>query len=213
MHDGGLAALPAPVWCVVREINARCYAGDPELRDPCPWLFSSREAAVSWCCGDLAECVDPPDGMKEFADEMLTNFSGSRLVYDRGDVEIKYVLREISRLSDGDRAYPAPARITADADNDDQTHVAFNKYGVQHHSYRIELEDGEEICVDVGYEEDWGDIQQIFDDSGVECVGWGNDADGHIRVVGVVDTWTGERLPPLDWAKSKVWSLADNYSC
>lgn len=209
MHDGGLAALPVPVWCVVREINARCYAGDPELRDPCPWLFSSREATVRWCCGDLAECVDPPDGMKEFADEMLTNFSGNRLVYDRGDVEIKYVLREISRLSDDDM--PATAEATRTEDCAPVRSV--NKYGVQHHQYLIELEDGEEICVDVGCEEDWGDIQQIFDDSGVECVGWGNDADGHIRVVGVVDTWTGERLPPLDWAKSKVWSLVDDYSC
>lgn len=90
-----------------------------------------------------------------------------------------------------------------------------NKYGVRYHEYEIFLADGTSRTVDVGCEEDWGDIQEAYPDEvrdwGVSRVGWGNDSDGHIEIVGVTDLETGERLDPMSWANGSVWPLADRY--
>ena len=93
-----------------------------------------------------------------------------------------------------------------------------NNYGVPYHEYEITLLNGEILCVDIGIEEDWGDIQECVPDD--QCanddwtgkVGWGNDADGHIEIVKVVDCEFGHELDPLAWANDCVWCWADAYS-
>jgi len=93
-----------------------------------------------------------------------------------------------------------------------------NKYGVPYHEYEIHLEDGTSVIIDIGIEEDWGDVQRVFEDNpdGVclerKCyVGWGNDSDGHIKIIRVFDCESGKELNPLEWAENFVWSYADNY--
>jgi hypothetical protein len=93
-----------------------------------------------------------------------------------------------------------------------------NKFGVEYHQYEIVLANGDTKLIDVGYEEDWGDIQQMFKDDGyskmIECVGWGNDSDGHIEIISVIDHENNGRvINPIEWAKNHVWIYVDNYSC
>lgn len=92
-----------------------------------------------------------------------------------------------------------------------------NKFGVNYHKYEITLINGATKIVDVGYEEDWGDIQQMWKDTGfgnmVECVGWGNDNDGHLEIVKVIDIEDFDKdISPIEWAHNHVWKYADNYS-
>jgi hypothetical protein len=53
----------------------------------------------------------------------------------------------------------------------------------------------------------------MFKDDGyskmIECVGWGNDSDGHIEIINVIDLETDKEINPIEWAKNYV----DNYSC
>lgn len=90
-----------------------------------------------------------------------------------------------------------------------------NKYGVPYHKYQITLANGDDKYVDVAVEEEWGAIQQMFRDTGygnmVECVGWGNDEDGHIEIISVVDCETEKHYTPLEWAYDCVWCYIDNY--
>jgi len=105
-----------------------------------------------------------------------------------------------------------------------------NKYGVPYHEYVLHLADGNVTTVDVGIEEDWGDIQDCFDDmerdEGADIcgsqekdkVGLGNDVDGHVEIMKVEDTesdmvWeVGTASTPYEWAKERVWCYVDNYS-
>ena len=90
-----------------------------------------------------------------------------------------------------------------------------NKFGVPYHEYTLTLKSGREFAVDIGYEDDWGNVQRCFKDGtdgkSVKCVGWG-DADEWDEVVNVLDNETGESLAPLAWASESVWKWADNYS-
>lgn len=94
--------------------------------------------------------------------------------------------------------------------------VKRNKFGVPYHEYELSLNDGTFKTVDVGCEEDWGNIQQMFRDDGfgkyVECVGWGNDSDGHIEIISVYDFEADKVISPIEWAHNCVWNYADNYS-
>mgnify|MGYP003290469635 CR=1 FL=1 len=65
-----------------------------------------------------------------------------------------------------------------------------NKYGVPYHEYEIILNNGESKVIDVGCEEDWGDIQGCVPDDcddWQDSLGWGNDCDGHIKILKVTD--------------------------
>lgn len=90
-----------------------------------------------------------------------------------------------------------------------------NKYGVPHHEYEIFLADGTSRILDVGCEEDWGDVQEAAPDEVSDWeksrVGWGNDADGHVEIVKVVDCETRDEIDPMKWAKECVWPCADKY--
>ena len=62
----------------------------------------------------------------------------------------------------------------------------------------LHLADGRNVPVDLSCAEHWGDIQNCFPD---ECkkwpaLGWGNDADGHVEIIGVTDDAGG--TIPLD---------------
>lgn len=90
-----------------------------------------------------------------------------------------------------------------------------NKFGVPYHCYTLLLANGEEVRMDVGYEEDWGDVQECLPDDcddWIDSVGWGNDEDGHVKIVGVVDDETGKNMDVCEWAKKRVWSYVGNYS-
>lgn len=90
-----------------------------------------------------------------------------------------------------------------------------NKYDVPYHCYEITLVNGETKHIDIGCEEDWGNIQEMWKDNGYgnldACVGWGNDVDGHIEIVKVVDMETGKSINVMDWVE-EVWNFATNYS-
>lgn len=90
-----------------------------------------------------------------------------------------------------------------------------NKYGVPYHCYELTFINGETKYIDIGCEEDWGNIQEMWVDDGYgkldACVGWGNDEDGHIQIVKVIDMETNESLNVIDWAE-EVWDYVDNYS-
>ena len=104
--------------------------------------------------------------------------------------------------------------------------VETNKYGVPYHPYEIILANGKSEYIDVGVEEEFGDIQDCFDFAdGDECssdeehkVGFGNDVDGHIEIVMVVDlegdgVWeVGTENTPYKWAQDRVWCYVDNYA-
>lgn len=90
-----------------------------------------------------------------------------------------------------------------------------NKYGVPYHSYNITLINGTEINIDVGYEEDWGNIQQCTPDDCPQwenAVGYGNDLDGHTEIIKVIDNETDIEIDPWKWANECVWKYVDNYS-
>ena len=93
--------------------------------------------------------------------------------------------------------------------------ICINKYGVPYHCYCLTLADGTEVTMDVGYEEDWGNVQQCLPgdcEDWEDSVGWGNDLDGHIKIVGVIDGATGRSLYVRQWAEQSVWPYVDNYS-
>ena len=53
----------------------------------------------------------------------------------------------------------------------------------------LHLADGTSVDVDLACEEDWGDIQGCLPDDcddWQDSLGWGNDCDGHIKIVKVV---------------------------
>lgn len=90
-----------------------------------------------------------------------------------------------------------------------------NRFGVPCHGYALTLKSGKEIIMDIGYEEDWGNVQRCFKDGAdgksEECVGWG-DADEWEEVTKVFDCESGVDLTPLEWAKDDVWVWADLYA-
>ena len=94
-------------------------------------------------------------------------------------------------------------------------HMDVNKQGVPYHRYSLTLEDGTEKTMDVGYEEDWGHVQQCAPDDcdGWEnAVGWGDDECGHVKIISVVDEESGKKKNVRKWAERCVWSYVGNYS-
>lgn len=90
-----------------------------------------------------------------------------------------------------------------------------NKFCVPYHAYKLTLENGEVLTMNVGYEEEWGNVQQCFlgdIEHWEEAVGWGNDVDGHIKIVAVVDEETGKSLNVRQWAKNNVWVYENCFS-
>ena len=90
-----------------------------------------------------------------------------------------------------------------------------NKFGVPYHEYQITLLGGDKKNINIGYEDDWGNIQQCTPGDCPEwqnSVGYGNDEDGHIEIVKVVDLENGLEIDPMLWAKNFVWKYVENYS-
>ena len=88
--------------------------------------------------------------------------------------------------------------------------VEFNAYGVPCYQYILTLEDGQRILMDIGYEDNWGNVQRCVRDGKI-CVGWG-DANEWKKVVGVYECETGNEHDPLTWAREDVWPFAYKYS-
>lgn len=86
-----------------------------------------------------------------------------------------------------------------------------NKYGVPYKEYTLELENSDSIQIDVGVEEDWGNIQSCIDDNLENYVGWGNDLDGHERIIKVTDSENNEYDDIFKWANECVWCYVNNY--
>lgn len=60
----------------------------------------------------------------------------------------------------------------------------------------LHLADGRSVPVDMACAEHWGDIQDCSQDECKEwpALGWGNDVDGHVEIVGVTDD-SGAAIP------------------
>jgi len=90
-----------------------------------------------------------------------------------------------------------------------------NKFGVPYHGYSLELKNGDEVIMDVGVEEDWGNVQDCYTDWDGEkhrnCVGWGCEDDWE-EIVDVYDCETETHLDPMEWAKECVWCYVNKYS-
>lgn len=92
--------------------------------------------------------------------------------------------------------------------------ASLNKFGVPHHRYLLRLANGETKLADIGCEDDWGNVQQCLPNDCEDwntSVGWGNDEDGHVKIIMVVDMETHDYLKVRRWA-GYVWGFADNYS-
>ena len=95
-----------------------------------------------------------------------------------------------------------------------------NKFGVPYHQYELHLSDGDSTTMDVGYEEDWGNVQPMMPDDfngrvpedWFSRIGWGNDLDGHIEIVEVLDLKCNRILSVREWAENRVWKYVPNYS-
>ena len=92
---------------------------------------------------------------------------------------------------------------------------ACNKFGVPYHGYTLTLADGRRKEMDVAWEEYWGEVQPCLPqdcDDWEKTIGWGNDADGHVKIVAVTDQETGAALDPRQWAEELVWCWVECYS-
>lgn len=90
-----------------------------------------------------------------------------------------------------------------------------SKFCVPYHDYMLTLANGETFTMNVGYEGDWGHVQQSFLGDAEhleEVVGWGDDENGHITIIAVVDEETGESINVRQWAKHKVWVYVNCFS-
>lgn len=94
-----------------------------------------------------------------------------------------------------------------------------NKFGVPHEKYSLWLDNGNEILVDIGSEDDWGNIQECAPgdcEDWENSIGWGNDDEGHLKVVNVYsretkNSWNGTDAV-RSWFDTKVKVWAKNYS-
>lgn len=92
---------------------------------------------------------------------------------------------------------------------------SINKFGVPYHRYVLTLADGSNRSIDVGYEEDWGSVQNCNTNDTrdwADGIGFGNDVDGHTKIVAVVDEVSGKPLKVCQWAKNDVWIYVNCYS-
>ncbi len=77
----------------------------------------------------------------------------------------------------------------------------------------LHLADGSEVMVDLGDDEDWGDIQDCVPGDCEDwegALGWGNDEDGHIKIESVTDG-DGNEIP-LDEFRRDVDDFVIFYS-
>lgn len=97
-----------------------------------------------------------------------------------------------------------------------------NKYDVPYHCYRIVFYDGTDMSVDVGDEDDWGNLQhcnpydECCKDDWENAIGYGNDCDGHKKIIRVIDMedgseWIGNNAIS-SWYADCVANYVDNYS-
>lgn len=95
-----------------------------------------------------------------------------------------------------------------------------NRRKVPAHVYKLTLEDGDEVMVDVAEEDDWENIRRVCDLVGKNCVdtvGFGNDDSGIRRIESVIDfgdngktEWNGDG-EVRKWYHERVAVYADNY--
>lgn len=92
--------------------------------------------------------------------------------------------------------------------------MRWNKFGVPYRRFELELADGRRVTMDVGCEEDWGNVQHCLPDESKNwktAVGWGNDADGHVKILSVKEADTGRVWEPRVWASRCVWCWGQQY--
>lgn len=95
----------------------------------------------------------------------------------------------------------------------------FNTRDVPYHVYELKMADGTSKIVDVGDEDDWGNLQDCTPGDCTDwmfAIGYGNDNDGHVRIVRVLDTednsvWSGNSAV-RSWYQSCVACFTENYS-
>lgn len=91
-----------------------------------------------------------------------------------------------------------------------------NKFGVPYHSYHLTLANGDFITFDMAWEETWGNVSkwnEVFNGGeDNEYVGYGNEDDGYVEIVKVVDNETNKEIDVWDFLK-ECEKYVDNYSC
>lgn len=118
-----------------------------------------------------------------------------------------------------ENGYPTYGCVWSIVKVDDTKKKDVNKFGVPHESYGMWLENGNEIRVDIGNEDDWGNIQECVPGDCKDwenSIGWGNDADGHIKIVNAysydtANSWNGTDAV-RSWFDTRVAVWAKNYS-
>lgn len=97
--------------------------------------------------------------------------------------------------------------------------MAKNNYFAPSNEYIIQFKNGDKRTIDIGDECDWGNVQPCIPtdcEDWKDSVGYGNDSDGHIKIVKVIDCdsnkiWSGNK-EVKSWYKSRVACLAETYS-
>lgn len=101
----------------------------------------------------------------------------------------------------------------------EEMNMGTNKFGVPYEKYSLWFDNGTGIGVDIGNEDDWGNIQECAPGDCKDwenSIGFGNDADGHLKIVSVDskqsnDSWIGTDAV-RSWFDTKVKVWAKNYS-
>ena len=87
---------------------------------------------------------------------------------------------------------------------------------VPNDEYMIELENGRKVHVYLSYEDDWGNIQPCIPSDCEDwrtSIGWGDDANGHVKIVRVVDCETNESVGSVyRWYEQVVTKFMDLYT-
>lgn len=88
--------------------------------------------------------------------------------------------------------------------------IPINEFGVPYYRYTLTIEDGRKVDMDIGCEDDWGNVQRCVRDGKI-CVGWGS-ADEWKKVVSVYECEADTYRDPLQWAREDVWPFAYKYA-
>jgi len=97
----------------------------------------------------------------------------------------------------------------------DNSDMNTNKYGVPYHGYHLTLADGRVLEFDMAWEDTWGNVSnwnEMFDGGeDNDYVGYGNEVDGYVEIVKVLDDETGEEIDTWDFLE-ECEKYVDNYS-
>jgi hypothetical protein len=189
-------------YIVVCTEHTDCFCDDTTL---CK-VFNSKDKAIDY----IHHRVEL--SLSTFKDEFRESWNSVRS-YDASGDKIDYgcvwnIIEIDENQSDDDDAL----------DNYKDSEVEDKDVKYPNHYYQIYLADGRKLNVDVGNEDDWGNIQPCATgdcEDWIDSIGWGNDNDGHTKIVRVVDSednsmWFGNKAVGK-WYDERVSTYLDKY--